>query len=1282
MKYIDLTLKRLNKKDDKPEICTLNEAVENNKLIVLLGAPGSGKTSLLKKYYKDHKGGSQVLTIKELIRLKRAPSCKANVVLLDGLDEYRSTLNDKTFVMTELGDRIGQFAESSTVVISCREMDWYGELDVAALKDEVDIVAALYTVLPLDGNQQRKLAAVLEIKDIDAFISQFYPLGFLGNPQMFFMLSKICNNQAPEGIFTKTELYSAFIRNAREQNPSYTLNGINALEPSEILKYAGYLAFYYMFTDIEAFDENFLDKVHDSEAGYSLENLKTTINTSLFYERKFIHRTIAEFALASFLKNEKLAEKAMPGISLSRVKALFARNGQIPTELRGTYAWLCSLSKSRELIAVDPYYQAIHGDNSIFDSELKKEVVLEVKKYSQNVNPYFFRHDEGRPLEGFYTTDLDGFLIDEYKNALKLKNYYVYFINCIISSASTLSESMRNFVKTVVLDPESSGYYKRDLLEIFKDEPAFLIDVLNLVRDNKIKDNEDCLLEALLRQLYPTSITHDEIADYLNFYQKEKETQTLGSCYYLFKTNYVDKYKLVDDIHKKSFDKDRKPQLQLPDNVKTIIDDYFLETLLEYEVSLTARGIFDILKHFKSYYREYDRLRFTSYRYAITDKLPASEDKLQRLTNELFEIYVDDVLSEESDDFSPFRFHYLYNYKTPTNESEVFLHGISLDREPEINKQLFCLAVRHSSKGEGDREEVRTIAEEFALEKDLHDLLNPQKEFWEREDEEREKKRIEEVKQILEKNEEHFAKRTDEDILASFGDLHFIHSFVYFKRAGDDERVSLTSGTFDKLKKLLRKAIFSDDLIDPTLLTIDSLAENSPDAHRNIDQMYYTSCCLNDWGNIEFKEDEFHDYLYINSLMHDKMGDIIKSNLLEQVKTKDPSRVAKILNKYTTLLLKKHLPDESELLLFYINPNDIDKLKSMLRFFVSDNTKIEDELLFKFLNIYSFSISLKDLESLLAIASNEKNKQLILALKILAEGNKSAFDRNMAIAIHSLFSVGSRNEAFIEMDSDLKIQLIDYMFDQFNTAESIEHHSGFQSSKDSCAGFLRNHALGMLNLEKLKKLQEARRGEYDIWTDRITHMISKKGQQDADSQHSPLNVEKIKSFIISDDITSAEDFFADVCDKLNRLKAEIEDNRGSGKNHFYNDDGTGRIEEVCRDTIFSSLNQYYGYDWALLTKEKHEANNRVDINIKYKADNHFEVQIECKRDCNKELSTGISNQLIGKYFSSGVQYGIYLIFYFGKKKNKSTMLKKIHKNIPDDYKSNIKVICIDLVKAQ
>ena len=80
----------------------------------------------------------------------------------------------------------------------------------------------------------------------------------------------------------------------------------------------------------------------------------------------------------------------------------------------------------------------------------------------------------------------------------------------------------------------------------------------------------------------------------------------------------------------------------------------------------------------------------------------------------------------------------------------------------------------------------------------------------------------------------------------------------------------------------------------------------------------------------------------------------------------------------------------------------------------------------------------------------------------------------------------------------------------------------------------------------------------------------------------------------------------------------------------------------------------------------------------------IEVQVECKKDGNGDIYKGIPNQLIERYMKpelpSGVQFGIYLIFYFREKNKKEEFLEKVEKTISEEYSEKIRIVCIDLTR--
>lgn len=1271
MRYIDLDLRKHEKQDYNHY--SLSQIIQEHKITVLLGSPGSGKTSILEKYNSDNKEKAQFLKVKKFLKLDNTVRENIDVLLLDGLDEYRSVTSDKSFVLTELGHKINQL-ENIKVVISCREMDWYGETDSNALKDEISEKANIYSVLPLYYKKQVELAKLLKIEDTEKFINKFTEYGFLDNPQMFTMLADMYKNDIADTIGSKADLYLTFLKNAREKNVEHSSSEGVQLEVEDILKYVGYIASYYMLSGIDELDDDFVDNISSTEKGYSRDKIEKVLKTTLFQDKRFIHRTIAEFSLAYFLANYKLNDNN--SISIERVKNLFINNGRVPTELRGTYAWLCSITGNEEFIKVDPYYQAVHGDNSLYDSELKKRIVLEVKEYSIK-NPYFFEFSQTMQLEGFYNEELDTFFIEEFKEALNVKTHYIYFIIHAIVSSNNLSSKMIDFLQKQILDNNIPSYLKDDMLSVFHEETIFLIDTLDKIKDGLLEDKADNFKEALLKILYPSSISIQDISPYLQSYQDKIG----GHCHYLFKTPYSDKYTLVDNIYASSYNEEAEPHLRLPYNIESFIEDYYLETLLKYEDGLDAEEIYQIIKHFEKYHKWHENLRFQSYRYEITDRLKLYDEKLVKLTNELFEFYMKDVVKKEDPRLRIYNFNYFFNYKEPTNQSKVLFSTMHKDLDPEINKELFLAGLTYSWKGK-DRDtvitnQVKDIATKFKLKVELHNWLHPKKHAWEVESEKRKmkKQRKDAVTKAL--NEKHFAEKRDIDIQSSFADLHYITNLFYIKKERSEINY-LEEKTVERVKYILKKAIYSEP-IDSALTTIESLAKSSPEARRYIDSMYYVSFALNDSVDTSKIDIEFLKYLYIITLAHRRTGNIIETKLLEQVEQTNLEFVKSTLQEYIELLLKYNLSESSSLIMPYIKASDdIESLKIIAESYGSNLGSIQNNILDNFLNAMNFNIKIETLNALIDIEMNEENKTVISALKIFAENKKDDFNINMAIALHSLFKY--KMERFTILDDELKVKIIDYMIFQFNTEDSIKNVNGVQSGKPICGSFLRSNALNILDVNSLKNLYDLHLNDDDIWMHRIAHKINELGQKDTDQSHKSYSLEKVKNFILSDDIMSNKDFFIDVCLKLEKLKVEIEDNRNNDKDPFYSQvkgKRSKKTEEACRDVIMHRLKDKYGNDLDL-TKEKHESNNRVDLNIKYRANSSYEIQVECKRDDNSDINKGIPNQLVAKYFSSGVQYGVYLIFYFGDKKNKDLLLKKIDDSISSEYIDNIKVICMDL----
>ena len=1243
--YIDLSLKKHS--NETEEIISFNDALQESRIIVILGAPGSGKTSLLKKYYQDHPSKTKFIKIKSFLKFPVTMDHCTEIVLLDGLDESRCFEKDEIFLMVELAHRIQELPDTIKVVITCREMDWYGESDIQALKDVVGNIANVYKIQPMNELQQKKLAELHSVDNIEIFMRKFSSHGFLSNPQMFTMLVKLYKNNPEKNFDAKSELYKEFIITAREHNISHNRRREYRLEPDEMLKYVGYIAFFYMFSDIGELGEDLLDKICDTSNGYPKEKLEATLRTALFAEHHFIHRTIAEFAAAMFIKQYKLSESCPS--SFLRVKNMFAYKGKVATELRGTYAWLCSLSRYNEFIKIDPYYQLVYGDPSLFNDQQKREILLEIKKYSLD-NPYFWNFNRTEFLSDIYNPEFDDFFIDELEEGLRLDNHYVYLVTRIVVSNTSLSTKMIDFLKKKIVAKGISPYYKTEMLEGVSKDKVFLTKVLDLIKNRKIEDGDNTLKDKLLELLYPDHLSLEKVVEYLMMYQ---ESSMGGHGDFLFRTRYEHKFELIDRIYQLS---KCKSGMEVPKIAEFFIKDYFYETILKFEEGLSASEIYNILKHFKQYYRPYKDHPLEPL-FTMEELVQKNLEKLQRLADELFSLYVDDILKSNSEICKIHEFQYLFPICIVRKKSEILFEKMNLNFDADINQKLFHFAFCALPKENQSSENIKAIAQRFQIVDIYEELLYPPEEEWMIEYEKNNKKRKENDRNAIIKNDEYFKNRSDNDIVNI--NLVKIAEFIFCEKA-----IPVSENTQKRLKYII-KNLYNSDRVKIDNLDIYSLIEDNP-----MHMVYYVSCSLNTHEELSKLDTEIQKYIYVNCILHSNICGIIKNDFVKYFNVNNSKLAKESLKCFLQYTIAKKLPSLKNVLLSYFEKEiEIEQLiemavacKSNVNYFVEI-----------FLRLMAFQLDLRTLQQLEEYELTDENKDKIRTLIIFLEGKKEEFIESHAIILSEFCSPSKYS--FHSLSSDMKVRAIDYMISCFNTPESIEYVSGLQSARDLCATFLRRDCFYLLNLGELQELKIRRRNENDVWTHLITNRISELIQQEADSVKNSIPIKNLKEFIISDTILSKEDFFIDVCCRLNELKKTIEDNRDNDKDAFYNQDGSSKDEEFCRDTILRRLKDRYRNDLDM-AKERYEANNRVDINIRYNGED-FEIQIECKKDSNRELYTSIKSQLIDKYFSSNVQYGIYLIFNFS---GHDSFLKRVKDSIPIGYENNIEVICIDLAK--
>jgi hypothetical protein len=93
-----------------------------------------------------------------------------------------------------------------------------------------------------------------------------------------------------------------------------------------------------------------------------------------------------------------------------------------------------------------------------------------------------------------------------------------------------------------------------------------------------------------------------------------------------------------------------------------------------------------------------------------------------------------------------------------------------------------------------------------------------------------------------------------------------------------------------------------------------------------------------------------------------------------------------------------------------------------------------------------------------------------------------------------------------------------------------------------------------------------------------------------------------------------------------------------------------RVEDACRDALLDRLRERLSLWHIDAQPEGHYADDtRADIRVAFGGSGGFNVPIEIKRDCHRDLWSAMQEQLIARYTRDpgAAGYGIYLVFWFG-----------------------------------
>ena len=333
-KYVDLTL------TDGQNDFNIEKIMSENQNVVLLGVPGSGKSVLLQHFYEKHKNECEMVLVKQFVKMPVRIKDGAKYFLLDGFDELRCASTEKESKIYDVVAKLIEVEKKCHTLISCREMDWYGDNDDRALENNLSYPVKKVYIAPLSYEQKIDFADQY-LDDVDKATS--FKSKILNNreyqeilnvPQTLVMLLDLFRVH-PDSVPTrKIELYEKIVKLSLEKKKTNLLEGVYNLSENEVFKYAGYIAFFYMISDFDEIENDKLLQISNNP-DYKFECLKSVVELNIFENKghkDFTHRTIAEYLCAYFLFNQKMKIDHCSEEEL--LKWLVSKNDKIPSELR------------------------------------------------------------------------------------------------------------------------------------------------------------------------------------------------------------------------------------------------------------------------------------------------------------------------------------------------------------------------------------------------------------------------------------------------------------------------------------------------------------------------------------------------------------------------------------------------------------------------------------------------------------------------------------------------------------------------------------------------------------------------------------------------------------------------------------------------------------------------------------------------------------------------------------------------------------------------------------
>lgn len=372
--------------------------------------------------------------------------------------------------------------------------------------------------------------------------------GLLTNPQTLRMLIEAVGKQSDDWPQSKTETYGkACAKLVREQNAEHVAaQRDQACADKQLLHSAGYLCGVMLLSGCRALalnrqgdsDSQAAPQVlvltdltdlgrdgKDSDSAPSLSTCQAVLKKPLFVgdgkgNFRPVHRTVAEY-----LGAEYLAERIRSHLSPKRVLALIqGEDGGVVPELRGLHAWLAVVADESVrsiLIAHDPLGLVLHGDVLNFRPTEKVKLLQALQQEAERSSHFRQQNWAGRPFGALATLDMQAHF-KEWLQSPDRSDTHQAVLDCVLDAMEhgqpmpALADELERIVGDTSYWPALRRTALLTLCKIAASSQDWTaaLRILDELNQGKIQDLDHDLQGALLRQLYPTVIQAKDLWAY------------------------------------------------------------------------------------------------------------------------------------------------------------------------------------------------------------------------------------------------------------------------------------------------------------------------------------------------------------------------------------------------------------------------------------------------------------------------------------------------------------------------------------------------------------------------------------------------------------------------------------------------------------------------------------------------------------------------------------------------------------------------------------------------